>query len=44
MGALLPYNALLANLFSSGLKLGLDQAQHLSRGLQQCLNGWQDDF
>ena len=44
MGALLPDNALLADLVPPGLKLGLDQAEYLPRLLQELLNGRQNDF
>ena len=34
----------LADVFLSGLKLRLDEAEHLSGGLEQLLNGRKDDF
>ena len=38
------HNALLSDVFLSGLKLRLDEAEHLPGGLQQLLNGRKDDF
>ena len=36
------HNALLSDVFLSGLKLRLDEAEHLPGGLQQLLNGRKD--
>ena len=40
----IPDNALLAHVFLAGLELGLDQAQNLTGGLQQRLDGGQHDL
>ena len=38
------HDALLADVFLSGLELRLDEAEHLSGGLEQLLDGWKDDL
>ena len=44
MGTLLPNDPLLANLVPAGLKLGLDEAQNLTGGLQQRLDRRKHNF